>query len=134
MATSNTAILNKLKKQLPPWNVNIFAQLIVPHMLQRDDGFITRSIGLIEKARNKFFNGLSEISSLKIYPSAANFFLIKLCGDVHADELSEQLAQKNILIRNCSNLRGLDDTYVRVAVMREEENEILVGELQKAQR
>lgn len=131
MATSNAAILNKLKKQMPPWSVNIFAQLIVPRMLQLDDGFITQSIELIEKARNEFFKGLSEIISIRVYPSAANFFLIKLCGDTHANKLCQQLAQKNILIRNCSNLRGLDDTYIRVSVMREEQNKILVEEMQQ---
>ncbi|MBI4777458.1 aminotransferase class I/II-fold pyridoxal phosphate-dependent enzyme [Candidatus Desantisbacteria bacterium] len=129
MATSNSAILDKLRKQIPPWSVNIFAQMIVPGMLQRDDGFIIRSIELIEKAKDEFFKGLSEIKTLRVYPSAANFLLIKLCGDTHADELSERLAQKNILIRNCSNLRGLDDTYIRVAVMREKQNKVLVEEV-----
>ncbi|MDI6782166.1 MAG: pyridoxal phosphate-dependent class II aminotransferase [bacterium] len=129
MATSNAKILNKLKKQIPPWSVNIFAQMIVPGMLQLDDGFITQSIELIEKARDKFFKELSKIKTLRVYPSSANFLLIKLCGHIHANELSQQLAQKNILIRNCSNLRGLDDTYIRVAVMKEEQNRMLAEEL-----
>ncbi|MBU0700558.1 aminotransferase class I/II-fold pyridoxal phosphate-dependent enzyme [bacterium] len=128
MATSNTAILNKLKRQMPPWGVNIFAQIIVPGMLL-DEGFMFRSRGLIEEARDEFFRELSELKTLRVYPSAANFFLIKLCGNTKADRLSQQLAQDNILIRNCSNLRGLDDTYIRVSVMREEQNKILVKEL-----
>ncbi|MFH1859507.1 MAG: threonine-phosphate decarboxylase [bacterium] len=128
MATSNAAILNKLKKQMPPWSVNIFAQIIVPDMLL-DEGFITRSRVLVQKAGDEFFKELSEIKTLNAYPSAANFFLIKLCGNTKADELSQQLAQKNILIRNCSNLRGLNDTYIRVSVMRDEQNKILVEEL-----
>ncbi len=128
MATSNAEILNKLKKQLPPWSVNIFAQMIVPGMLH-DNVFITRSIELIEKTRDEFFKRLSELKTLRVYPSAANFFLIKLCGDIHANELSQQLVKDNILIRNCYNLRGLDDTYIRVSVMREEQNKVLAEKL-----
>ncbi|MFH1096000.1 MAG: threonine-phosphate decarboxylase [Candidatus Desantisbacteria bacterium] len=128
IATSNAAISSRLKKQMPPWSVNIFAQEIVPDMLY-DDEFIARSRGLIKKASDEFLKGLSAIKTLKVYPSAANFFLIKLCGDTRADELSRQLAQKNILIRNCFNLRGLDDTYIRVSVMREEQNKVLIEAL-----
>ena len=125
MATSNTAILNKLKKQIPTWNVNIFAQLIVPDMLI-DERFMSQSIELIKEAKNEFFEGLNKIETLRIYPSAANFFLVKLCGNIHADELSQQLAKSNIIIRNCSNFRGLDDTYIRVSVMRKEQNNVLL--------
>lgn len=133
LATSNAAILSRLKKQMPPWSVNIFAQEIMPDMLL-DDGFIARSKELIKKTGDDFFKGLSRVKTLKVYPSAANFFLVKLCGDIRADELSRQLAQKNILIRNCSNLRGLDDTYIRVSVMREEQNKVLVEALLRIER
>ncbi|PKM79501.1 MAG: threonine-phosphate decarboxylase [Firmicutes bacterium HGW-Firmicutes-13] len=130
MATSNAVILNKLKKQMPPWSVNIFAQEIVPGML-RDEEFIARSRGLIKKASDEFFKELSTIKTLKVYPSTANFFLIKLCGDTKANELSDKLSQKNILIRNCFNLRGLDDTYIRVSVMKEEQNKVLIETLRE---
>ncbi|MBI4753733.1 aminotransferase class I/II-fold pyridoxal phosphate-dependent enzyme [Candidatus Desantisbacteria bacterium] len=130
MATSNTAILNRLKKQMPPWSVNVFSQMIVPRLLL-DDGFAIRSRELIGKASDEFFKELRAIKTLKVYPSAANFFLIKLCGDIRADELSDTLSQKNILIRNCFNLRGLDDTYVRVSVMKEEQNKVLIEALRE---
>jgi len=133
MATSNTTILNRLKKQMPPWSVNVFSQMIVPGLLL-DDEFALRSRELIGKASDEFFKGLQAIKTLKVYSSAVNFFLIKLCGDTKADELSDKLSQKNILIRNCFNLRGLDDTYIRVSVMREEQNKVLIEALREKRR
>ena len=41
-------------------------------------------------------------------------------------ELMEPLKRKGILIRNCSNYRGLTKGYYRIAVKTEEENRQLI--------
>jgi len=46
-----------------------------------------------------------------------------------ANEIFQQLKRKGILVRDCSNFRGLDNTYLRVAVKSHKENTILIKEL-----
>jgi len=43
--------------------------------------------------------------------------------------LRDRLAKKGIFIRDCSNFRGLDKNYFRVAVRTHLENEKLIEEL-----
>jgi len=41
----------------------------------------------------------------------------------------DRLLAKGILIRNCENFRGLGEGYYRIAVKKQEENEVLLREL-----
>ena len=41
----------------------------------------------------------------------------------------DRLLAKGILIRNCENFRGLGEGYYRIAVKKQEENEVLLQEL-----
>jgi threonine-phosphate decarboxylase len=43
--------------------------------------------------------------------------------------IQDVLMKNNILIRNCSNFKGLDETYFRVAVKTREENQKLLDAL-----
>lgn len=48
-----------------------------------------------------------------------------------AGDLYERLLSRGILIRDCSDYRGLGKGYYRIAVRRHEENEILVREIRR---
>jgi histidinol-phosphate/aromatic aminotransferase/cobyric acid decarboxylase-like protein len=64
---------------------------------------------------------------IKVYPSTANFILI-----YSELPLYEKLLEKGILIRDCSNFRGLSKGFYRIAVKNRAENEAFlkaIGEL-----
>jgi threonine-phosphate decarboxylase len=48
---------------------------------------------------------------------------------ITARELKEKLAEKGIIIRNCEDFQGLDETYVRISVRKAKENLMLVQAL-----
>jgi putative threonine-phosphate decarboxylase len=48
--------------------------------------------------------------------------------------LSKELLTYGIIVRDCSDFIGLDDTYFRVAVKTEAENKILVDTIHKILR
>jgi threonine-phosphate decarboxylase len=76
---------------------------------------------------------LSKIHKLKVYSSAVNFFLIRLVDTyITGKELYQRLCNKNILIRECSDFRGLDDTYIRIAILTHEQNIKLVQGIKEA--
>ena len=62
-----------------------------------------------------------------VYPSAANYLLFYL-----DQELMEPMKSKGILIRDCSNYRGLTKGYYRIAVKTEEENRQLIDAMKDA--
>jgi threonine-phosphate decarboxylase len=56
-----------------------------------------------------------------------NYYLLKTENN---EEIVSGLKEKGILVRDCSNFKGLDSTYIRVAVKSRKYNRILLAELQ----
>ena len=70
-----------------------------------------------------FSKNLNTISEIKVYPSKANFALIKLPENITSfDFFMEILIDSNIYLRDCSDKIGLKGNYVRVASRTKEEN------------
>jgi threonine-phosphate decarboxylase len=113
-AISKKKIIQKALAFLPPWNVNIFSQILASQIL-KDEDFKRRTLNFFIKEKKYFerkLNLLSQKYSLAYFPSVANFYLLKLPND----DLFEFCLQEGILIRDCSNFYGLDKHYVRVSV------------------
>ena len=121
-------IAEKLKKTLPPWSVNTFAQAIGSRLFS-DSEYRDKSLATVKTLRQKLLSDLSSITAIKVFPSSANYFLIKINNDLSADKLFVKLLEHNIAIRVCSNYQGLDNSYFRVAVRTERENQRLVEAL-----
>ena len=87
----------------------------------------------VQSARRKLIMELKRIPYLTIFPSAANYLLLKLdkSAPIKVPQLYERLLQKGIIIRKCDSFEGLDDKYFRVAVRKNSENGRLVAELKK---
>jgi len=113
-----------------PWTVNAFAQLAAKEVLG-DAEYINKTLKLIDEESKFLFEHLLKIRGLKLYPSQANFILIKIGRGISSTRLCEQLAQKGIIIRDCANFRGLNDKFVRVAVRTHCENLKLLEAIKK---
>jgi threonine-phosphate decarboxylase len=50
-----------------------------------------------------------------IYPSSANFVMVKL-KDIEAKTFLEKLIPHKIMIRNCANFDFLDENFIRIAI------------------
>lgn len=119
-------IVSKIRKYQPPWSINTLAQ-IAGELILNDKEYIEKTHRLIEKERKFLFRQLKIIKGLKPYPSVCNFLLIKIeTQSITSKSLKEALIKKGILIRNCSNFRGLSDRYIRVAIRTRHENQKLL--------
>lgn len=118
----DTALADKVKRQLPMWNVSSAAQTAGVAALC-DEGYVEKSIALIKSERDFLQSELSRLG-FKAFPSDANFVLFK-----GMDGIGEKLLKREILIRDCSNFKGLSDGFYRIAVREHEENIELVKEL-----
>ena len=123
--------IKRLQQKQLPWSVNYLAQTAA-RMILNDNGFIKNSIKTINKERKYLVSQLQNINSIKIFPSVANFLLIKILNKkITSNFLRNALLEEGIIIRDCSNFRGLDDGYVRIAVRNRKENLKLVQAIKK---
>lgn len=125
----SSKLIKELEIQKIPWSVNCLAQIAVREML-RDEKFISKSRSFLLKEKEFFYQELSNIEGLKVYKPSSNFIFIKLLGNISSEGLIDQLAKKGILIRDCSNFRGLEkEKFIRVAVRTRKENLKLLEQL-----
>lgn len=118
------AVLNKIK---PPYNISILSQqtaLEELHFEVRKNRWVNETITEREKLREE----LIKIDSIqKVYPSDANFLLVKI---KNARKVYEALVQKGIIVRDRSNVILCDDC-LRITVGTPQENKILLNELKQ---
>ncbi|MDJ0624661.1 MAG: cobyric acid synthase [Desulfocapsaceae bacterium] len=124
-----TEIAARLRKILPPWSVNSLAQAVGSRLFA-DDTYYTKTRQYVTDLQQHLHSRLSAIPGLTIFPSATNYFLIKINGKLTSEELFDKLLCHHIAIRICTNYQGLDSSYFRVAVRTKEENEQLIYALE----
>lgn len=107
-------ILKKMWEEKEPWTVNTFANLAGLIMLD-DKDYIERSEKWILKEKKFMYKKLSEFKSIKAYKTECNFILIKLFN-INSTNLRDKMIEKNILIRDASNFKFLDDRFIRLAI------------------
>ncbi|OGW17109.1 MAG: threonine-phosphate decarboxylase [Nitrospinae bacterium RIFCSPLOWO2_12_FULL_45_22] len=128
----NRRIIRRMRERQEPWSVNLLAQVVGQELLVDQDDFIQRSRILIKEERAFLAAELGRLDSIKIYPSQANFLLLRLTqNDLNATTLAQELVQRKLLIRDCSNFRGLNNFYFRIAVRTRPENEVLIAALKE---
>lgn len=125
-------ICEKIAHQLPEWNVSVVAQRIGMDIL--DDSlpgwsrrkYLKDTIELIQEEKHFLKHELTKIfgDQMKIFPSEANFLLLKT-----QISLYRLLLERGILIRNCANYTGLGQDFYRIAVKGHPENVQLIEAL-----
>ncbi|MFA5267517.1 MAG: aminotransferase class I/II-fold pyridoxal phosphate-dependent enzyme [Methanoregula sp.] len=116
-------LVEKIETARSPWCVNSYAEAFAMEALLHL-GELADSRRAIEKERNRLMTSIRGLD-LTPSPSSVNFLLIEYGRDVTS--LCEDLAQKNILVRNCTSF-GLP-TCIRIAVRTPDENTQLLEAL-----
>lgn len=128
---ANDEINHGLDLAKDPWNVNSLAQVAGIAALQ-DTHYQQNSVSYMAKANTALYQAIGELSGIKAFRPSVNFMLLDITETgLSSGEFCELAASYNILLRNCSNYRGLSDRYIRTAVKRMEDNEKLVQVLQQ---
>ncbi|MEG1255692.1 histidinol-phosphate transaminase [Clostridium sp.] len=126
--TKNSSLLRFIDENQNPWSVNCFAEVAVKYALF-DRDFIQTSIQWLECEREFMYLALKDIEFIQTtFFSHGNYFLCKLDG-ISSNELSDLLMEKGILIRNCNNYLGLNNSFVRIAIKDRGKNQIVIKAL-----
>lgn len=130
-ALADSAICAMLDKGKDTWSVNSLAQAAGTTALA-DEAYRRESLATVGAAREAFCAGLRGIPGVEPLEGSANFILVNIAGTAFSSaRLRLALAEKGILVRDCSNFPGLSDQYIRLAVKMPQQNEILAECLHK---
>lgn len=120
-------IIEKINEIREPWSVNGFADL-AGKVILNDIEYIKNTEKWILEERKYFTDSLKEIEEnkkIKIYETETNFILIKLL-EMTSEEFKSRMEEKNILVRNASNFKFLDNSFIRLAIKDREKNKKVI--------
>ncbi len=127
MCFSNEEVIQVLNKIKPPYNINSTTQRIAADYL-RDENRKNAWVTQIKEQRELLRSRLLTIPVVeKVYPSVANFLLIKVKD---ARKVYQYLIDRGIIVRDRSNVI-LCENSLRVTVGTPDENDQLFEELGK---
>lgn len=114
------SLINRIKQVSQPWNVSVPAQAAGIAALNEKD-YVRKTRSIIKQERQFLQNRLQQGLAEKVYESSTNYIFFR------AEEgLGEIFRKKGILIRDCSNYKGLEKGYYRIAVRSHAENVELI--------
>ncbi|OPJ55974.1 pyridoxal phosphate-dependent aminotransferase [Alkalithermobacter paradoxus] len=128
--TSNKEILNTLWKFKEPWTVNTFAENICKYIFN-DKDYIQMTRNYFKEEIDFMMNKLSKINNILVYNTQTDFILLKLLKHNSSYVKEKLFLENNILIRDASNFKGLDESYIRIAIKDRKNNEIILDALKK---
>jgi threonine-phosphate decarboxylase len=117
--------LEQIERSAQVWSVSSVAQTAGVAALSCEPGWTRDTRMLVQKARANMTAGLVDMG-LYAYPSDANFLLIE-----SALPLFRALKERGILVRDCSNYRGLDGRFVRFGLKSPAENAALLSAIKE---
>lgn len=132
LASSDTTMINRIKKEVSIWNINSFGEYYMQIFGKYSKDYIKACVAFINE-RERFQQEMAKISFIRVIPSQANYFMIKLIDKYSPEELSAILLKNyNILIKSCNSKHGLENkNYVRIAVRGKNDNDLLLQALKE---
>lgn len=128
--TTGVETLEKMNCIRQPWSVSSLAQAAGEAALKEVE-YVNETRKLIAAEREYLKRNLTELG-FKVFDSKANYLFFK---DLRQNALSEEtllykeLLNQQVLIRSCSNYRGLNGTHYRICVKQRQENDAFLAVL-----
>lgn len=120
----------RLRPLTEPWGLSSLA-IAAGHYCLSANGFREKTAEATTAFRRHFIRELTELNIGDIFPSEANFLLLKLHGGIKTRDLTEALFRDGLLVRDASNFNGLKPGFLRLAVRPKPEIAALVKSLKR---
>lgn len=129
LATSNTNLIQKIRKQNSIWNINSFAEYYL-QIYEKYKKTYETACDNIAKERTRFITLLKKLPNITSFQSQANFILCKL-SKISSTKLALNLLEKyNIFIKDLKGKKHFEDgNYIRLAVRNQDDNDKLIQAL-----
>lgn len=131
LASSNTDLIARIKKEVSIWNINSFGEFYLQIYGKYEKDYAKACQRLINE-RETFYRELKGIPFLRVIPSQANYFLCEVIDRFNSAELTQKMIEHDVIISNCglkSNMSGRN--LIRLAIRNREDNAKLIQILNK---
>jgi threonine-phosphate decarboxylase len=116
-----------IRRRIQPWPLNCVGEAFAVACAREPEPFLSDSACRISALRERMFRELRGLGYFP-YPSDVNFILVK--SDAwSSQEIYSRLLESLILVRRCSGFSNLGDSFFRLAVRPEDEQDKLFAAL-----
>jgi histidinol-phosphate aminotransferase len=122
-AVAHQSVAGELARSRLPWSVNSMS-LVAALAALRDQDYLRETVARILDDCARFHAALERIPGIKVYESAANFFLVRL-DSLDPVRLKEGLAARRMHVRSRPDM----PRHIRITSLRPEENARLLDAL-----
>lgn len=133
LASSNEKFIQKLKQDVAIWNINSFGEFYMQIYEKYEKDYI-RGLEKFRKTRHIFVEKLKQLPHVCVFPTEANYVMLRLTDGYSASEITKKLLTENgILIKDLSpkmRKSGYEGEYLRIAVRNQKDNVQLCEALQ----
>ena len=113
-------IIRTMERFKEPWTINTLGLIAATGVYDEKD-YASQTKTYIKGERQRVFAALSQIKTLKVYPSGTDFHLCQLLKGTVA-ELQIDLEKEGMSLRTCEDFIGMDNSYFRIAIKKEADN------------
>lgn len=130
LASSDKALIAKMKKAVSIWNINSFAEFFMQIYTKYEKDY-KKACAKFLQVRKEFLDGLQTIPYLHVMPTQANFFFCEVLPPYNSNDIVISMLKKhNILMSSCSAKKAIEpNKYMRIAVRTAVDNNKLVKAL-----
>ncbi|MBP3776595.1 MAG: aminotransferase class I/II-fold pyridoxal phosphate-dependent enzyme [Prevotella sp.] len=130
LASSDTAVIQQIKKDVSIWNINSFGEFYMQIFGKYEKDYIQACHRFIAE-RDRFGKLLRTIPYLRVLPTQANYFCCQVTARYTSAELTKLLLERfNIMAKDCDSKNGLKgNNYIRLSVRSTEDNDRLIEAL-----
>ena len=129
--TSNHDLIAKVNELQVPWSVNSLAE-VAGKVMFSDKEYIKKTREYVATERDRIYERLLKIKSLKVYKPSCNFILCKIVsGDIEANDLFDAAIKEKCMIRDCADFNFLDESFFRFCFMKKEDNDRLLSVIER---
>ena len=117
-------MIDLLNKVRPPNSLSVISLALADIALNNLEN-VNDNIKFIVNEREKCKNFINNISGVNVFPSEANFLLIKF-NNIKSDIIYNLLLKQGLIVRNFNNIKGLENC-LRFGIRNSQENNILLN-------
>jgi histidinol-phosphate aminotransferase len=121
-------LVSALRASRQPWALGTLA-LAALAVCARDETTPRKIAQQVAEARAELAGALAELPGVRVWPSAANFLLLRVPD---GPRVRQRLLDRHIAVRPADTFPGLGPNHIRVSIRRPEENALLVDALTEA--
>jgi histidinol-phosphate aminotransferase len=127
--SAGISLLAEFGKVRPPYNINVLTQAAAEFVLEHVEVLDAQAAALRDE-RSRLSAALTMLPGIEVFPSAANFLLIRVHGkDNNGNNVFNRLLEHKVLIKNAGKMHGLLDNCLRVTVGTPQENNVFLDAL-----